>query len=56
LAEQLGLMRGASLLMPNRTPAKSRIIEASDAFHEKLKQQIESIGRTIGAGPGRRKK
>ena len=64
---QLGLLRGANIVMPNLTPAKYRalyeiypakscIIEASDAFHEKLKQQIESIGRTIGAGPGGRHK
>jgi biotin synthase len=60
---ELGLMRGANVVMPNVTPAKYRrqydIYPDKAAWHETaehcrthLKERIESIGRCVGAGRG----
>jgi biotin synthase len=60
---ELGLSRGANVIMPNLTPmqyrasyeiypAKACIRETADQCHHCLKKRIESIGRTIGTGPG----
>jgi len=64
---ELGLRRGANVVMPNLTPAKYRekyeiypakacIRESAQQCHGCLKKRIESIHRTPGAGPGSRKK
>jgi biotin synthase len=60
---ELGLQRGANVLMPNLTPMKYRvhyeiypakacIRETSEQCHECTKRRVESIGRRIGKGPG----
>lgn len=60
---ELGLQRGANVLMPNLTPPEYRILyeiypgkacirENSTQCHGCIKTRIESIGRTIGNGPG----
>ncbi|MBI5724178.1 MAG: [FeFe] hydrogenase H-cluster radical SAM maturase HydE [Planctomycetes bacterium] len=60
---ELGLMRGANIVMPNLTPAKYRamyeiypakacIQETADKCHECMKARIVAIGRKIGAGRG----
>ncbi len=59
---QLGLMRGANVIMPNLTPMKYRrfyeiypnkacLFEADD-FDRIIKNQINSIGRKVGVGRG----
>ncbi|HPD13682.1 MAG TPA: [FeFe] hydrogenase H-cluster radical SAM maturase HydE [Planctomycetota bacterium] len=61
---ELGLARGANVVMPNLTPpqyralyeiypAKACLFEASRETHEALKQRILALGRTLGTGPGR---
>ncbi|MEN6663888.1 MAG: [FeFe] hydrogenase H-cluster radical SAM maturase HydE [Phycisphaerae bacterium] len=60
---ELGLQRGANIVMPNLTPVKYRslyaiypgkacIHETADACQQCLSRRIESIGRTIGQGRG----
>lgn len=60
---ELGLSRGANIVMPNLTPpqyrikyeiypAKACIRETADQCHQCLKRRIQSIGRAIGAGRG----
>lgn len=60
---ELGLMRGANVVMPNLTPpnyrqcyeiypAKACIRETADQCSECLLRRIRSIGRRIGVGPG----
>lgn len=60
---ELGLSRGANIVMPNLTPvayramyeiypAKACIRETADQCHGCMKRRIESIGRTVGAGRG----
>jgi len=60
---EMGLARGANVVMPNLTPsqyralyeiypAKACLFEASRETHEALKQRILAMGRTIGTGPG----
>lgn len=60
---QLGLLRGANIVMPNLTPmryrslyeiypAKACILESAESFHHALIQSIRDLGRTIGEGPG----
>lgn len=60
---ELGLSRGANVVMPNLTPvqyralyeiypAKACIRETADQCHSCLRKRIESIGRTIGTGRG----
>ena len=60
---ELGLRRGANVVMPNLTPVKYRalyeiypgkacIAETAEACQGCLRQRILSIGRRIGTGPG----
>ena len=60
---ELGLQRGANVVMPNLTPAEYRALyeiypgkacvhETAEACHPCMRRRIESIGRTVGAGPG----
>jgi len=64
---ELGLMRGANIVMPNLTPPKYRIMyeiypnkacvgETSEACASCLSQRIVRIGRTTGSGQGGRRK
>ena len=64
---ELGLTRGANVVMPNLTPLRYRklyeiypgkacINETADACNSCLRTRIESIGRTVGFGPGGRKR
>lgn len=63
---ELGLARGANVVMPNITPAKYRTLyeiypgkacvsETAEACHGALRARIESLGRRIGEGPGNRR-
>jgi biotin synthase len=60
---ELGLERGANIVMPNLTPVKYRvhyeiypakacIRETSDQCNACLTRRIASIGRTVGSGRG----
>ncbi len=60
---ELGLMRGANIVMPNLTPPKYRTLyeiypgkacvnETAEACSGCLRNRIESIGRRVGAGRG----
>ena len=60
---ELGLKRGANIVMPNITPpryrvhyeiypAKACIRETAEQCHGCIQRRIESIGRRIGSGPG----
>lgn len=60
---ELGLVRGANVVMPNLTPPKYRVLyeiypnkacirETADACHSCLQARIFSIGRDVGAGRG----
>ena len=60
---ELGLMRGANVVMPNLTPARYRVLyeiypgkacihETAEACHGCIVRRIRSLGRTIGTGPG----
>ena len=60
---ELGLMRGANIVMPNLTPLEYRVgyeiypgkaclEETAEICHGCLKGRITSIGRTIGTGRG----
>lgn len=62
---ELGLMRGANIVMPNLTPVKYRALyeiypgkacinETAQACQGCLTARIRAIGRTIGTGPGGR--
>jgi biotin synthase len=62
---ELGLERGANVVMPNVTPvayrrlyeiypSKACIFETASACYSCLHQRIASIGRTVGSGPGGR--
>ncbi|HOE67047.1 MAG TPA: [FeFe] hydrogenase H-cluster radical SAM maturase HydE [Candidatus Hydrogenedentes bacterium] len=64
---ELGLMRGANIVMPNLTPVKYRALyeiypakacinETSGECRTCLTARIRSIGREIGQGPGERKR
>jgi biotin synthase len=63
---ELGLARGANVIMPNLTPApyralyeiypdKACIHETASECASGLRRRIESMGRTIASGPGGRK-
>ena len=63
---ELGLTRGANVVMPNLTPPEYRVLydiypgkacvhETADACHECLQGRLEAIGRFVGTGPGGRK-
>lgn len=60
---ELGLVRGANIVMPNLTPPKYRVhyeiypnkaclLETADACSQCLHGRIVSLGRTVGAGRG----
>jgi biotin synthase len=60
---ELGLQRGANVVMPNLTPpqyrrlyevypAKACNFEEPGKFHADLVRRIEALGRHVGAGPG----
>lgn len=60
---ELGLARGANVVMPNVTPveyrqlyeiypAKACITETANACRACLRARIEAMGRTVGSGPG----
>jgi biotin synthase len=60
---ELGLTRGANIVMPNLTPtpyrslyeiypAKACVRESAEKCHACLRARIESIGRRVGAGRG----
>lgn len=60
---ELGLVRGANVIMPNLTPPKYRIYyeiypnkacirETGEACHCCVMQQIENVGRNVGTGRG----
>lgn len=62
---ELGLQRGANVIMPNLTPACYRpyyeiypakvcIGETSEQHFEKLRKRVEAMGRRVGTGPGGR--
>jgi biotin synthase len=64
---ELGLQRGANIVMPNLTPAKYRALyeiypakacvsETARQCHGCMKGRIASIGRTVGAGAGGRRR
>jgi len=64
---ELGLMRGANIVMPNLTPPKYRVMyeiypnkacinETSDACASCLSMRILNIGRALGSGQGGRLK
>jgi biotin synthase len=58
-----GLLRGANVVMPNLTPPEYRVLyqiypgkaglhETADITRAKIEDQILSLGRTVGRGPG----
>lgn len=60
---ELGLSRGANVIMPNLTPpnyrelyaiypAKTRTADAAESFDAKLKARIVALGRELGVGAG----
>ncbi len=62
---ELGLTRGANIVMPNLTPPEYRVLyeiypgkaclhETAEVCHGCLRDRIASIGRRIGSGPGGR--
>jgi biotin synthase len=62
---ELGLARGANVVMPNLTPvayrrlyeiypSKACIFETASTCYSCLNQRIVSIGRSVGSGPGGR--
>ena len=64
---ELGLMRGANIVMPNLTPPQYRVVyeiypnkacinETSEACASCLSLRILNIGRTVGSGQGARLK
>jgi biotin synthase len=64
---ELGLARGANVVMPNVTPLKHRVLyeiypgkaciaESADVCGACLIKRIESMGRRVGKGPGGRQR
>ncbi len=62
---ELGLTRGANIVMPNLTPPEYRVLyeiypgkaclhETAQVCHVCLRRRIASIGRHVGTGPGAR--
>ncbi len=60
-----GLQRGANVVMPNLTPPEEReryeiypekaaVHETAEAINESIMRLLSSLGRTVGAGAGRR--
>jgi biotin synthase len=63
---ELGLVRGANIVMPNLTPPRYRVLyeiypgkacvhETAEACQHCLEHRIHAIGRHVGTGPGGRK-
>jgi biotin synthase len=64
---ELGLVRGANIVMPNVTPPEYRVLyeiypgkacihETAEACQHCLERRILSIGRVVGKGPGGRRR
>jgi biotin synthase len=64
---ELGLLRGANIVMPNLTPPKYRALyeiypdkacinETAEMCCGCLAGRIEAIGRSVGSGPGGRRR
>jgi biotin synthase len=64
---ELGLVRGANIVMPNVTPPEYRVLyeiypgkacihETAEACQGCLARRIASIGRHVGTGPGGRRR
>jgi biotin synthase len=61
---ELGLLRGANIVMPNVTPPEYRVLyeiyPGKAAIHEtaqvSIERRIRGIGRHVGAGPGGRRR
>ena len=64
---ELGLARGANVVMPNLTPAQYRqkyeiypgkacINETAKACGASLEGRLRAMGRSVGAGPGGRRR
>jgi len=64
---ELGLARGANVVMPNLTPPQYRVlyeiypgkaclVETAEAGHLLLLEQIKRLGRRVGTGPGGRRR
>ena len=64
---ELGLARGANVVMPNLTPPEYRemyeiypgkacITETAEACRACLRHRIEALGRSVGTGPGGRRR
>jgi biotin synthase len=64
---ELGLVRGANIVMPNVTPPEYRVLyeiypgkacvhETAEACQHCLERRIHSIGRVVGKGPGGRRR
>jgi biotin synthase len=61
---ELGLARGANVVMPNLTPSAYRVlydiypgkafVETAELFHASLAALVGRMGRTMGTGPGGR--
>ena len=60
---ELGLIRGANVIMPNFTPLQYRksyeiypnrvcLDEYGDDLHQKIKARVHSVGRVVGSGQG----
>jgi len=60
---ELGLVRGANVVMPNLTPPQYRVLYeiypnkacldgTADGCHACLHERIASLGRNVGVGPG----
>jgi biotin synthase len=67
LGRELGLTRGANVVMPNVTPTKYRVLyeiypgkacihETALVCHRCMEKRIASIGRVLGKGPGDRRR
>ena len=63
---ELGLQRGANIVMPNLTPPEYRVLyeiypekacvhETAEAINESIMRLLSSLGRTPGAGAGGRR-
>lgn len=64
---ELGLGRGSNVIMPNLTPAKYRVLyeiypakaaapDTPEEFQATLEKRLAAIGRSVGKGPGARRK
>jgi biotin synthase len=64
---ELGLVRGANIVMPNVTPPEYRVLyeiypgkacvhETAEACQHCLERRIQAIGRVVGTGPGGRRR